>query len=346
MGNSNATLLRLDSVNRISLTWNEELFSIAMAEKQPENKTEIEKQAYHQVKRMRIVLNPVSGIVRDKRETIEKILQEHPDVHYEICETKKAGDARRFAQEGAKEGVDVVVACGGDGTVMEVADGLRGTDTPLGIIPGGTANVMSVELGISQDTAQAIGLLLAEQVQTRKIDIAEMDSQTFLLRAGIGYEAEISTTAARGEKSRLGRLAYFQAAFRRLKTLRRVRYKLTLDDQIIVAHGITCMICNSANIGLYGVQLAPLANVSDGLLDVLVIPSATLGSVLRVVASLFQSVLPFLKRTPPPIKHWQAKRVTVETNRPQMIAFDGEYFKKAYRTTSQIFPAEIRVIVP
>jgi len=320
--------------------------NVAEAIQQAQQNPEIVKSPYHSIKRLRIVLNPVSGIVRDKRETIEKILSEHPDLEVEICETKKAGDAKRFAQEAAKSGFDAVAACGGDGTVMEVADGLRGTDTPLAIIPGGTANVMSVELGIPADTAQAIGLLFREQLQTRKIDIAEMDSQTFLLRAGIGYEAEISTTAARGDKAKLGRRAYFQAAFRRLKTLRRVRYKLTLDDRVVVAHGITCMICNSANIGLPNVQLGAATSVSDGMLDIFIIPSASFGSVVRVVASLFHSLLPFLKRAPAPIQHWQAKKVTVETNHRQVVAYDGEYFKKALRTTSQIFPAEINVIVP
>jgi diacylglycerol kinase (ATP) len=307
---------------------------------------QIEKTPYRPIKRMRIVLNPVSGVVRDRRDTIEKILRERPDIQYEICETQKAGDAKRYAQEGAKEGFDVVVACGGDGTVMEVADGLRGTETPLGIIPAGTANVMSVELGIPADTGQAVALLLGEQVQTRKVDIAEMDSQTFLLRAGIGYEAEISTTAARADKAKLGRLAYFKAAYQRLRNLRQVRYKLTLDDQLVVVRGITCMICNSTNVGVPGVQIASAASVSDGLLDVIVIQSVKPGSVLRVTASIVQSILPFIKRAPPPLLHWQAKKVTVETSHPQVVAFDGEYFKKAARTTTQIFPAAIPVIVP
>ncbi len=100
-------------------------------------------------KRVRVIINPAAG----QDEPVLGILNSvfHPaGVEWDVAITLKAGDAKRFAQQAVEEGIEVVAVYGGDGTVAEVASGLIGSEVPLAIFPGGTANVMSVELGISQ----------------------------------------------------------------------------------------------------------------------------------------------------------------------------------------------------
>src|SRR5436853_1739431 len=113
------------------------------------------------IKRIHVVINPVSGQERPILGTMNKAFHQ-ADIDWEVKVTKKAGDAQRYAQEAVKAGVDAVAVYGGDGTVMEVASGLVGTDMPLAIFPGGTANVMSIELGIPSDLAQACALICSD----------------------------------------------------------------------------------------------------------------------------------------------------------------------------------------
>src|SRR5205807_4848035 len=101
-------------------------------------------------------------------------------IDWEVRVTKKQGDACRYAQQAVAAHVDVVAAYGGDGTVMEVASGLLGTDIPLAIFPGGTANVMAVELGIPIDLAQACALVGGAPYDFKKIDMGQIDDECFL----------------------------------------------------------------------------------------------------------------------------------------------------------------------
>src|SRR5690554_2424284 len=102
-----------------------------------------------------IITNPAAGQDRPFLNVFNKTFQE-AGIDWELLITKKPGDAARFAQDAVKAGVDVVAAYGGDGTVGEVAGALHGTNQPLAILPGGTANVMSVELGIPGDLPGAL----------------------------------------------------------------------------------------------------------------------------------------------------------------------------------------------
>src|SRR5687768_13322903 len=112
-------------------------------------------------------------------------------VEGDVSITHKAGDAERLAKKAVEDGADVVGVHGGDGSVMEEASALRGTPTPMAIFPGGTANVMSVELGIpNNDIEAAIDFIAKGSYTTRLIDMGRVNDRLFLLRIGIGLEAD------------------------------------------------------------------------------------------------------------------------------------------------------------
>lgn len=297
-------------------------------------------------RKVAIILNPVAGLKGEAKPLIQDYLSRLPECQVTYYETKGSGDAMRFAKEAAEKGAEMVLAYGGDGTITEAADGLRGTDVPLGILPGGTANVMSIELGVPTDLVGALDLIFARPNQPRRIDMGRIDQQMFLLRAGIGYEAELSSTAPREAKRERGRLAYFQHALSLVKKLRQARYRITVDGKQHVAHGITCMICNSTNVGLPKLKLIENASVSDGMLDVVVIEGLGIGSLLRVFTSIFQKLIPGRRTAPPPLKHWQGRDITVQISPRQLVAFDGEKLKKAKRVTATVLPGVLTVIVP
>jgi len=282
-----------------------------------------------------IIVNPAAGQDRPFLQIFNKAFQV-AGIDWELLITKKAGDAGRFAHEAVLAGVDVVVAYGGDGTVGEVAGSLRGTDVPLGIIPGGTANVMSVELGIPGDLPGAVALLCGHGV-ARPVDMGKIGDHLFMLRAAIGYTAEMTKGAEREEKNRLGSLAYILSALRALPIAQTVPYKLTLDGESIETEGAACIVANSGNLGLPGWSLTRKIDVSDGLLDVIMIRSVDLNALLSVAASAIGMA--------EPLKHWQARDITIETDPPQTVECDGEIIDPT-PLSATILPQVVRVIVP
>src|SRR6185369_2971958 len=143
------------------------------------------------LKKLMVIINPAAGVDRPILGLLNTAMNE-AGIKWEVQVTHKANDARQLANEAAKSGWDMVAAHGGDGTVMEVADGLRGTDVPLAIFPGGTGNAMAGELGIPVELPEAVALVSNGLHDIRTIDMATVGDQSFLLRVGIGFEADMT----------------------------------------------------------------------------------------------------------------------------------------------------------
>lgn len=309
------------------------------------NALAVENKQVNSTMKIAVILNPVSGLQTDTESLIRGLLEDS-GFDWTITLTTGEGDAFESAQNASANGVDLVLACGGDGTVTEVASGLRGSTTPMSILPAGTGNVMAVELGIPMDIPRVLRALLARQFTLRQVDMALLDQEPFLLRVGVGYEAEISVGASREDKARHGRLAYMVAAWRKLRGFAQTQYRIQVDDKLIVMRGVTCMICNSANVGVPNVSLNAQADVSDGLLDVIVVKSLRLPSILLNAWNVIISVLPIAEQLPPAPNHWQGREITVETTRRQMIAVDGEPYKRGKRVTAQVLPSAVWMAIP
>ncbi|HEX2908711.1 MAG TPA: diacylglycerol kinase family protein [Phototrophicaceae bacterium] len=286
-------------------------------------------------KRVHIIVNPAAGQERPFLKTLNDAFRQ-AQVDWDVFITKGEGDATRLAQASVQAGADVVVAHGGDGTVGEVANGLIGSSVPLAILPGGTANVMSLELGIPGDLGPAVALLCG-QGRLVPVDMARANDRLLLLRAMIGFAADATKGAVREEKDRFGSLAYVISALRELPNAQSSHYTLMLDGETVETDGMICMVGNSGNLGLPGVSLQSVISVSDGLLDVVVIRSVDLGTLFSVAASAAGVANPF--------PHWQVKEVTVVADPPQTVECDGEVIEPTpFR--AQILPAAIQVVVP
>ncbi len=295
------------------------------------------------MKKVRVVLNPVSGTNNNTQHAIQDAMAAYPTIEWDVYETHGDGDARDSARSACADGYDLVIAAGGDGTVREVAEGLLGEEMLMSILPGGTANVLSVELGFPTDLMTILKALATGDYHTRTIDVAKMDNKTLLLRAGIGYEAQISVGAKREEKRRFGRGAYFLAAWRQLRDLRPTRYHLTLDDEEVVRYGVTCLICNSVNVGIPNVKLIGESLMDDGKLDVILVPSIELPYLLR---GIWKFVFRRSRQDADSINHWQARKVTIRTQANQVMAIDGDYHKRGKRTSAEVIPRALTVAVP
>jgi diacylglycerol kinase (ATP) len=293
------------------------------------------------IKNIHIIINPASG----KGESILPVINasmKEAGIKWEASITHQAGDAIRFAKAAAKEGIDALAVYGGDGTLMEAISGLIGTEIPLVILPGGSANVMATELGIPTDLKEACALLSQGPLETKTIDVGQFDKRYFIVRISIGFEADVVKGAGRETKNKIGIFAYFLSAAAALKITKKAVYHLKIDGQEHEVQGLICLIANTGNLGFSNISFDKHIDVSDGFLDVVVVRKANL--------SLFKlMVVTWLKRERPDnlelVEHWQGKDISVSSSPKQAVQCDGEVLEKI-PLHIKVIPGAIKVLVP
>jgi lipid kinase YegS len=231
--------------------------------------------------------------------------------------TWEAGDAERFALEGARAGVDAVIAVGGDGTVNEVVNGLSGLDTPLGIVPAGTANDFARQVGIPDDVHAAMDVILS--TEPTRVDTGELNGKRFLNVSSAGIAAETTSETSSAAKAVLGPLAYAITGVRKLAELEARRARFVGPGFDHDGEYLLFTVGNGRATGA-GTVVAPLASVTDGLLDVcLVEPMAR---------SEFAALLLQIKRgghlENSGVRYVQTPYLRVESDEPVSVNIDGE----------------------
>jgi diacylglycerol kinase family enzyme len=207
-------------------------------------------------------------------------------------------------------------------------------------LPGGTNNVMSVELGVPKGLSDAAALIGGAPAKIRAVDMGRLNDHLFILRVGIGYEAVINELANREMKDRYGGLAYSLAGLKALKNPPIAQYKLTLDGKVEELEGLWVMIANSASLGAPNLNIVQKISVSDGLLDVIVVRRADLDSLVSVASSVTDA-----KRLGKPLPHWQVREVLVETEPQMAVTGDGEIWEPTPLSAS-VVPQAVNILVP
>jgi len=194
-------------------------------------------------------------------------------------EVPKSSAAKRAARRALKKGATVLFAWGGDGLVQRCVDALAGSGVSLAILPAGTANLLATNLGIPQDVAKAVRIGL--RGRTRLLDVGVMNGERFAVMAGTGLDALIMNHVSRGQKERLGRLAYVQSGVKAMQA-GRVRMTIRVDgDDWFEGKASNVLVGNVGTIA-GGVTVFPEASVSDGKLEIGVVTAKTPWQWLRV----------------------------------------------------------------
>lgn len=207
---------------------------------------------------MLFIVNPISG-QGNKTRIVSRLSKRNCRVVY----TEYAGHAEKLARE-AEE--DIVVAVGGDGTVNEVARGLIGTGKTLGIIPRGSGDGLALHLGLSHDLIRNIRTI--EAGKTRLLDAAMINGRYFFSVCGVGLDAIVSEKFAKS--GRRGLASYIEQAINTWKNHSSERYEIEVDGKIMVHEAVMVTVGNSDQWG-HGAKVAPLADSSDGILDITVV---------------------------------------------------------------------------
>lgn len=292
-----------------------------------------------------VIANPTSGSYFHNAHQIEETILYLRQQGWQVTlkQTRREGDARKFAREAVEQHVGIVVVIGGDGTINEAIQELAGSETALGILPSGTVNVWAREVGIPLDNVGARSALLNGQI--RRVDLGHINDRYFLLMAGIGIDGEITHAVERRPAKRLGILGYLLIGAWLGLGYPAFRVTLDIDDYIVKATALQVIFGNTQ---LYGgaIKYTWKAKCDDGLLDICIIrKQSLLGRVMVAIDFLLRRQQRHRR-----IRYETGKTIKVYTRKPVAIQVDGE---PLYYTTTETTPTLItiksgalKVIVP
>jgi diacylglycerol kinase (ATP) len=291
------------------------------------------------IKKLQIIINPASGQDEPILSQINKTFKDS-GIEWDVSVTKKPGDAKMFAEEALKTQVDAVVVYGGDGSVMEVAQALYKKETPMAIIPGGTANVMAKELHIPAETVAAMELLKSGNYIQKNIDMGLINDVPFLIRVNAGIFADMIVNVDKNLKEIVGQVAYGVSAVQSLGNNQKNIYRLEVDGETVEMEGVAIIIANSGNVGFENLSFIPEIDVADGQFDILVFKSADLTSLLTLASGTI-----FQKRPDSILEHLSGKQIIVTIPTEQNILCDDVLYNN-HELKIQIVPYAIKVLVP
>lgn len=277
---------------------------------------------------------------RQKSRIQDHLKQMNPRFPYswQIRETDYAGHARLLAKQAAEEGAYGVVAVGGDGTVNEVIDGLRGTKSMLGILPFGSGNGLARSLGIKRRLPEALSVIA--QGQFRPIDLGFANSHLFASNAGLGFETEViegfHRFAARGIWS------YARVILSRFWTYRPAEFLLTFSDGTQLRRRPFLLTVANGQAWGYGFWLDKKGSISDGKLDLTMVhPFPWWAGVCLIWHSLMGS-LGRSRYT----EIMQVRELTISQEGLRQFQVDGDLAAAHDTIKFSILPAGIMVFVP
>ena len=222
-----------------------------------------------------LIYNPNSGAhrKRDRRHDADEMVARLSSVGVdaEPRPTPGPGTAAELARKASLDGVDLVIASGGDGTINEVVQGLAETATPMAIWPGGTANVLARELGVPTDTEGVVATIAADR--RIRIALGKAGSRYFALMAGIGLDASIVRGVSPQLKATYGEGAFWVSGLKHIVGWRPEPFEIEVSG---VRHeGAAVVVGNAACYG-GSLSITPQASLSEPALDVCIFPTRRL----------------------------------------------------------------------
>lgn len=294
------------------------------------------------IRRAVVIANPAARRGRRLAELSRRLLAER-GVAVDLVFTERPGHAAELAAHHAPK-YDAVFVLGGDGTVMEVAGALAGTGSPVGVLAGGTGNLLARAVGIPLTIRRAIPALLGGE--ELRVDLGRLDSgRRFAVAAGVGIDARMVAETPPWLKRRLGVLAYALMGSRAaLRAVRRREYfqaRVTVDGTTFERRAAAVMIANFGAVLGHRITLGPEIRMDDGLLDACIFAPETVWDALRIFWRMLRRDFDH----DPCMVYRRGRSLTVETTPALTAQADGELLGRTpFSVTVEPFAA--RLLVP
>jgi diacylglycerol kinase (ATP) len=275
------------------------------------------------VKRAKIICNPSSGrqIIQRRVDYLISLLL---DEGYTVGKfnTQEKDDAMLETIRTCNEDWDFIVACGGDGTVNEVAKGIAKSERkiPVAILSAGTVNDFANHMGLPRNMDDFFQMIKDENILN--VDLGKVNDEYFINVAASGLLTNVGYQVQPEAKAVFGRMAYYMEGVKELPKQKfdPVRVSFVSEEYTKEEDILLFLISNSASIGGFK-KLAPDANVSDGYLDVVIIKKSEVGDLAQIFVNIFKGD----HVHHPNVEYFKTKRLEVDTEEDITIDIDGEY---------------------
>lgn len=263
-----------------------------------------------------LIINPISGTESKSglKEQIEKRLRSMGHI-IDTAVTQKAGDATVFAKEAVDKGYDIVLACGGDGTVNETARGLIGSNVVLGILPNGSGNGLARHIDLPIDPIASLKAIKHGKITD--CDYCTVNGTPFFCTFGLGFDAAVSQRFAMSKKR--GLMTYLKSAYDEFIHYQTQSYKISIADKTLDVNAFLIACCNASQYG-NNAFIAPTASITDGLLDVTLVHSGNPISRALVGIELLAGAI----TNGGIIDTFRTDKITIERSAPGIAHIDGE----------------------
>jgi diacylglycerol kinase (ATP) len=268
------------------------------------------------LRKILFIINRKAGTDREKR--LEGVIRRYltpKAFSVEITHLAYLGHGTVLAQEAVAQGVDTVVAVGGDGSINEIAQGLIGTDTALAIIPLGSGNGLARALKIPMKVPHALELIA--DGRRKPMDVGYANEHLFLSNAGVGFDALIADKFRHTQKR--GLMGYAKLVIKSFNNYKGPLYQIDIDGKTMEKKAFLFTVANGNQFG-YEFKLAPNANVFDGELDVCLVPPVPFYGLLPIG---FFSLRGTIDKTRY-MQHYTGKHITVKSPELAHLQVDGD----------------------
>jgi YegS/Rv2252/BmrU family lipid kinase len=297
-------------------------------------------------KQLAVVLNPakVENALAFKT-LVDKMAADSGWDKPEWYQTRVDDTGKSMAEAAAVAGADLVLVCGGDGTVRTVCAELAGTGIPVGVVPAGTGNLLARNLGIPLYLQTAVDVAL--NGQDRAIDLVAVSGdgidpdEHFMVMGGMGFDAAIMEGANEQIKAKVGWLAYVVSALRNLM-FPAVRLEISMDDGPVTRHRARTVIIGNVGYLQAGIPLLPDAAIDDGVLDVVLVSPNKFLSWLPVVVR----VLSKNKRTDAALDRMTGRKVSIRASHDTPRQLDGDSIGAGRELRAECVHGRLLVRVP
>ncbi len=310
-------------------------------------------------RRAAVIVNPTKfEDMGEVRRRLASVSEENGWAEPLVLETTEHDVGFGQTREAVESGVDLVCALGGDGTVRAVAQELVGTEVPLGLLPGGTGNLLARNLELPVDSLER-ALTVALTGRNRRVDAAWMTldpdhleleehvgegssagarRHAFFVMAGLGLDAAIMDSTSEELKNRIGWGAYVPAGFKHF--LRdRFTVSLTVEDGAVETKRARMVVIGNCGKITGGIDLLPDAQPDDGMLDVIVLAPRGLAAWMSVAGR----VITRSDRTSATLSRYRGTSTHVELDEPQRVQVDGDIIGEATKVSCEVQPRALIV---